>query len=235
MSDEHSKESPIAQFLVPERRDRLNRVASKRTRSLTIVLDRVANAHNISAVMRSADAFGIQELHLIGDEFAFSGGISLVAEQWLDIHRYRDESELIDGLRARGFRFVTLEAPNLDGTAEEQTIPVFGLPFDQKLALVFGNEHRGISDKLRASADFRAFIPMFGFVESFNISVAAAITMFCSVLGDVSGERAVDLLPEGDRKELFERWAELSVRDGAKIRAELERRKLRDIDSTPDE
>lgn len=213
----------LEDFILPSRRERIDRVVKARTRSLTLVLDQVANAHNISAVMRSADAFGIQELYLIGSEFSFSEGISLGAERWLDLHKFESSVDALAALKKNGFTLVTLEAPPLSGETG-QSVPVFRLPFEKKLALVFGNEHRGISAELRNACDLRAYIPMLGFVESFNISVAAAITMFCSLLGEVEGVRKLETLSSAEEQFLREDWIKKSLRSGDAVSAELERR-----------
>lgn len=221
-----SSDSPLEEFLLPERKARIDSVLSHRSRSLVLVLDQVMNAHNISAVMRSADAFGVQEIHLVGDEFEFSSGISLGTERWLELNRYKSAEDAIEALRKRGYRFVVLESPRSSTSTDGATppIPVYDLPFGEKLALVFGNEHRGISPAFGAAADLRAYIPMLGFAESFNISVAAAITMYSSLLGKVEGKRQYEALSATDYAATKEAWIAGSIRRGNLILREVQAR-----------
>ena len=214
----------LEQFVLPARLDRLEQVLACRSRSLTIVLDRIHHGHNISAVMRSADAFGIQDIHLVGDQFEFSKEISLGAERWLTLSRYASAGEAVQKLHAEGYSIVVLESAELCAKLGRASIPVFQLPFQQKLALVFGNEHEGVSPTFRENADFFAHIPMFGFVESFNISVAAAITLFCSTFQRAEGIRQVAPLAESEAAALHAEWLQKTVRNSALILQDLEER-----------
>lgn len=213
---------PLEEFLVPDRRERLESVLNNRASSLTIVLDQVQNYHNISAVIRSADAFGITAVHFIGDSFEYSKAISLGAENWVVLQRHKTPAEAATVLKQAGYKLVVLR-PKKD-PADNENLPVFNLPFGEKLALVFGNEKDGVSPELETAADIAAHIPMFGFVESLNVSVACAITLFCSSLGKVEGIRNLPSISPDERAQLRDRWFKKSVRRSDAILREIEKR-----------
>lgn len=222
MAGGENEAHPLEEFLVPDRRERLESVLNSRASSLTIVLDQVQNYHNISAVIRSADAFGITAVHLIGDSFEYSKAISLGAENWVVLQRHKTPSEAAAILKQAGYKLVVLR-PKKD-QADIENLPVFNLPFGEKLALVFGNEKDGVSPELETAADIAAHIPMFGFVESLNVSVACAITLFCSSLGKVEGIRNLPSISPDERAELRDRWFKKSVRRSDAILREIEKR-----------
>jgi tRNA (guanosine-2'-O-)-methyltransferase len=216
--------TPLEQFLVPERRERIDAVARNRTRDIVIVLERVMNAHNISAVLRSADAFGIQEIIYIGDELNLAQGISLGSEQWLTIRKFSSTADALSALTE--YQLVVLRSPlSESGVSQEKiNVPVFQLPFQKKLALIFGNEHKGVSEEIFERADLLAHIPMLGFVESFNISVAAAITLFCSTFSGAEAKRQVNSVGDEEIRELKDTWLKKTLRNGEKLDEELKRR-----------
>lgn len=220
-----SGEALLERFLLPSRVQRLETALSARTSSLTVVIDRVHNAHNVSAVMRSADAFGLTGIHLVGDNFDFSRGISLGTERWLRIETHENASSAIESLRNAGFTLV-ITAPEHDpraGGDEQPAVPVYALPFERKLALVFGNEKRGVSPEFVEAAEIRTFIPMYGFVESFNISVACAIALFCSRVRIAEAAPAVPLLDEKEKDELRREWLRKTVRRADAILRQTDR------------
>ncbi len=166
------------QRLTPERRRKIEQYARERTRYITVVLEDVYQAHNMSAVLRSCDCFGIQDVHIIEErnEFKVTQEIAKGAAQWLSLKRYqardgKDTSRNFEELRKKGYLIVAT-SPHKDDML------IGDLPLDQKVALVFGTEYRGLSDYALAEADAYVKIPMYGFTESFNISVAAAISLY---------------------------------------------------------
>ncbi len=214
-------EDLLKQFLTTDRLETLSRVASARTSQLTLLLDDVHKEHNIAAVIRSADAFGVRSVHTLGD-YAHNPNISMGAERWVDVISHDSPEAALAQLRSEGFEFVILEPEQGDSAAP--SLPVFNLPFEKKLALIFGNELTGISEPLRQAANYRAFIPMLGFVESFNISVAVAITLFCSTVNITGSQRRVTPVTEDEREEIMRKWLRQDVRNGELILKELEAR-----------
>jgi tRNA (guanosine-2'-O-)-methyltransferase len=164
------------EYVTPERRARLTQVLGQRTRRIAVVLDDVRQSHNVSAVLRSCDAFGIQDVHVLEpvESFDPSTKVALGAERWLTIRREIGDGATGRGiaqLKDRGYRIVATVPPG-DGA-----VPFDELEFDRPIAIVFGNEKEGISEEMTDAADLLTTIPMCGFVESLNISVAAALVV----------------------------------------------------------
>lgn len=205
-------------FLTGDRRDRFKAALDTRTRGVSLVLEDIANEHNGAAVLRTAEAFGYFEVHVIepeADRFKISRKIAKGAEKWLDLRRYTSAKKAYETLRAQGKK---IWASTLHGEA----VDVHQIPVDTPLALVFGNELLGLSPEAIARADGYFRIPMTGFVESFNISVAAAITSY-----DVALRRREKGLENGldpdDRRRVHASWLVKSLRSSPQI---LERANL---------
>ena len=187
------------------RRARIDAVASLRTRSLVPVLEDLADPHNGAAVMRTADAFGCQEVHVIEDRhrFVVSHRITRGTHHWLDLVRHQGPAACMDHLHARGFEVFVAAMDGELGPDDLARRP--------KVAVVFGNEHKGASDEVRRRVDGTYRIPMVGFVESLNVSVASAITLHAASQG-----RRGDLDEQG-RQEIRARFLLASVRDAERI------------------
>ncbi len=189
------------ELLLPGRRERIDRVVAARTRALTVVLEHVHDPHNIGAALRTCECFGLQELHVVEGPRSPYRPAKLVtrgAEKWVDVHRSKDLEETIGSLKARGF---TVLASRLSGAA----IPLNALPLDRKLALVFGNEHEGVTDRAAELCDGNFRIPMFGFTQSLNISVALAVSLSWLVLRRAEDGQVGDLT-ENEARALRERF-----------------------------
>lgn len=164
-------------FITDKRKHRLQQVLSQRSGHMRIVLENVFQAHNTSAVLRSCDCFGVQHVHFIENNNALkiSEDVALGSSNWLSIHRHKtaenNTQEALSTLKKEGYRIVATSPHKNDFTLNE-------LPVEQKFALVFGTELEGISEEVVKAADAFVRIPMYGFTESFNISVSAAICMY---------------------------------------------------------
>lgn len=209
--------------MLPDRLDRLENVLQNRTTSLTVLLDRVHNYHNISAVLRSADAFGLAGIHLVGDEFEYNKNITQGTERWLEIFHHASPEGARDSLLKQGYSLVVLEPEEhaASKSLPNRSIPVSMLPFEKKLALVFGNEHEGVSASLAKAAEFHAFIPMHGFVESLNISVACAICLFSSTIAAAEPQRRTAFLSNEEKESLIQKWLKSGVRHSEAILREV--------------
>jgi tRNA (guanosine-2'-O-)-methyltransferase len=205
--------SEHAEYLVPERRARIDEVVAGRTRTLTVVMEAFCDPQNVNAVLRTCEAFGIQELHAVeGPMKAWDRNkkISQNADKWLDVHRWGSTAACLEHLRAEGF---AIYVTHLDPGAR----PLGELSFAGKVALVFGNESRGVSDDAVRLADATFAIPMRGFVQSFNVSVAAAISIAKAVeRREVERGRHGDL-GEAEAAALRERFYVLAVKQRARI------------------
>jgi tRNA (guanosine-2'-O-)-methyltransferase len=164
-------------FITDKRKARLQQVLSQRSSHMRIVLENVFQAHNTSAVLRSCDCFGVQHVHFIenNNHLKISDDVALGSSNWLSIHRHKNAEnntlEALAELKKEGYKIVATSPHKNDFTLNE-------LPIEHKFALVFGTELEGISEDVVKSADAFVRIPMYGFTESFNISVSAAICMY---------------------------------------------------------
>ena len=216
---------PLDDFVTESRLEKINKVLDKRSTSLTVVLDRVKNYHNVSAVIRSADAFGIQNVHLVGEYFEYSKGISRGTERWIDLYKYDSPSEAIAELKSQGYSLVVLQPEERTNISSHLDIlPVNQLPFENKLALVFGNERLGVAEEFVNAASYGAFISMHGFVDSFNISVACAITLFCSTLSPAEYDRKLELLSDEQKMDIKDKWLKEDVNRSEEILRDIENR-----------
>ena len=211
-------------FLLPERRERIDRVVAERTRTLTVVIEAFCDPQNVNAVLRTCEAFGVQELHVIeGLEKPYDRNkkISQNADKWLDVVRWKTTAECLDALRGRGF---AVYATHLDAAAR----PLGELSFAGKVALVFGNESRGVSEDALARADARYVIPMRGFSQSLNVSVAAAVSLHHAVARREAERGRHGDLTEAEADELRHRFYGLAVRQRTRI-AKAERVEARPL------
>ncbi|MBM3158937.1 MAG: RNA methyltransferase [Bacteroidetes bacterium] len=161
--------------MTPARFEKLQAVLQRRQFDLTVVLENVFDPHNISAVMRTCDAVGVQELYILNTKIPrhkkWGARSSSSAAKWLTIHQFEDTDQCFEKLRKQGFKVVTT---HLDADA----IPLYAMDFTAPIALVFGNEHSGVSEEIRAKADGNFVIPQVGIIQSLNISVACAVTLY---------------------------------------------------------
>ncbi len=145
---------------------------ANRITHMHVVLEDVYQAHNASAVVRSADCFGVQYLHFVENrnKYKISGDVALGASQWVNVKRHVSTKEALQHLKQSGFRIVATSPHKNDKT-------IYELDVKEKFALVFGTEKEGITSEVIEMADEFVKIPMMGFTESFNISVCAALCM----------------------------------------------------------
>lgn len=161
--------------MTPERNERLNSVLSKRQLNLTVVLENVADPHNISAVMRTCDAVGIQEIYILNTVIPrhkkWGAKSSSSASKWLTIHQFTEVKTCFEALRKRYKKIYTTHLST-------DAVGLHDLNLTEDVALVFGNEHSGVSDELINLADGNFIIPQVGIIKSLNISVACAVSVY---------------------------------------------------------
>jgi tRNA (guanosine-2'-O-)-methyltransferase len=161
--------------MTPERNKRLNEVLSKRQPNLTVVLENVSDPHNISAVMRTCDAVGVQDIYIlntnIGIHKKWGAKSSSSAAKWLTIHQFTDAVECFSALRKNFQKIYTTHL----GT---DACGLYELDLTESVALVFGNEHNGVSESVISLADGNFIIPQVGIIKSLNISVACAVSLY---------------------------------------------------------
>lgn len=161
--------------MTPERFDRLDSVLNKRQPDLTVVLENVFDPHNISAVMRTCDAVGMQDIFILNTKIPrhkkWGAKSSSSAAKWLTIHQYTDTATCFAALRQRYHKIYTTHLSTDAVTLHE-------LNLTEPVALVFGNEHSGVSEEMIGMADGNFIIPQVGIIKSLNISVACAVTLY---------------------------------------------------------
>lgn len=211
-------------FVTEQRLNKMEKILSLRTRYLTVVLENIYQPHNASAVLRSCDGFGIQDVHIIenSNSYRVNPGVSLGTSQWLTMHNYNKEKEnsktAIDTLRKNGYRIVATTPHRNDRNLEN-----FDLP-KGKIALFFGTEMHGLSETVLENADEFMKIPMYGFVESFNISVSCALSLHS--LSHRLRESNIDwTLNQKEKEDVLLEWMRKSVKNAASLEEEYYRRR----------
>jgi tRNA (guanosine-2'-O-)-methyltransferase len=161
-------------FLTEARKEKLRSVLANRQPDLTLVLNNIHDPHNVSAILRSCDAFGVLGVHLYYTKEKFpslASSSSGSAKKWIDLTRHRDAGTMIAGLREQGMQIV--------GTGFSPTAkPIMDIDFTRPTAIILGNEHRGMDPDVKAHVPDEIYIPMFGMVQSLNVSVAAATILY---------------------------------------------------------
>jgi len=200
-------------FLAPGRDQKFVEVLSNRTRHMTVVLEDIFQSHNASAVLRSCDCFGVQDIHIIENrnEYVLNPEVTMGSSKWLNLHRYNEKDnntlDCLNHLKKKGYRIVAT-------TPHTNEILLEDLSIEQPFALVFGTELNGLSDIALQAADEFVKIPMFGFTESFNISVSAAICLY-ELNQRLRNSAANWRLSEEEKESVHLEWARTSIRSSA--------------------
>ncbi|KAJ0243559.1 tRNA/rRNA methyltransferase [Hirschfeldia incana] len=192
----------VSPHMMEERSDRFRRVVENRSFSVCLVVEGLSDIGNISAAFRSADALGIQSVHVVASDsfkrYRNNRHVSMGAEKWLDIELWDTPKECFNVLKSRGYRIATTHL-GMD------TVSIYDMDWSQPTAIVVGNEGSGISEEALELSDLYCSIPMNGMVDSFNVSVAAGIVMHHAVCdrtarlgshGDLSAEEKEILMAE---------------------------------------
>ena len=162
----------MTQKITDKRLAKMNAVLNQRLNKLTIVLDNVHDPHNISAVLRSCEAFGVQDVHIIEttEKFVVNREITHKCEKWLTLHFWKNFENCADFLKQKNFAVYST-------CFAEDALTIHEIPIDSPIAIVVGNEHRGVQNEITDLCDGKVIIPMYGFVQSLNVSVASAIAL----------------------------------------------------------
>lgn len=196
----------LFQFLTPERMEIMKQMLENRTRYLTVAIEDIYQPHNASAVIRTCDCFGIQDLHIIEkrNQYKVNPKVALGSGQWVSVVKHNESENnsaaCMADLKKRGYKIIAT-------TPHTDDMSLYDLDLDQPVALVFGNEKEGISDTVREHADGFMRIPMYGFAESFNISVSVAICL--SVLSEKLRQSPINWhLTEEEKTKLIFEWTQ---------------------------
>ncbi|OYT17791.1 MAG: rRNA methyltransferase [Bacteroidetes bacterium 4572_77] len=205
----------LLEMVSDHKKELFNQIIDKRSRHLTVVMEDIFQSQNASAVLRSADCFGIQDVHIIENknEYTLNPQVALGSSKWLNLFKYNDSENntkaAYEHLRAQGYQIVAT-TPHLND------VNLDSLDIQQKTALVFGTEMQGLSDYAIENADIHLKIPMYGFTESFNISVSAALCLHH--LSERMRKSTIQWqLSANDRQEVLLQWAKAVVKSSEEV------------------
>lgn len=210
-----SQRTLLESLLSPGRLARLRQVLSMRLSCVTLVLDNLLDPHNMAAIVRSIEAYGCQDLHVIESDYPFdpSSRVTKHSHKWITVHRYPDAATCLETLRSDGFSVYA-------AMVTSQSRPLSKIPLEQRepTAFILGNEHAGIRPETLALSDGGFYIPMFGFTESFNVSVASALVLQHAV------SRRRQTLPENQgtlsperHTQLYDLWLQKSIKNSSRL------------------
>ena len=211
----------LSKYVTEHRFSLFQKVIENRTRYITVVLEDIFQPHNASAVLRTCDALGVQDVHIIENrnQYRVNPDVALGAHKWLNLYKYNKQENntlaAIEHLRSEGYRIVAT-------TPHKNDVELKEFDLDRgKVALFFGSELPGLSDIVLSNADEYLRIEMYGFTESFNISVSAAI-----ILHYLTAKlRQSDLpwrLSEEEKKQIILEWLKRSIRNADALLRRLE-------------
>jgi len=197
-------------FITPGRKSLFKKVIKNRTRHITVVLEDIYQPHNASAVLRTCDLTGVQDVHIIEtkNEYNVNPDVALGASKWLNLIKYNNDKQntlvAYNKLRDKGYRIIASTPHKNDQSLED-------ISLDGKMAIVFGTELNGLSDTAIEHADEYLKIPMVGFTESYNISVSAALILF-NLTTRLRDTEINWRLSEIEKTEILLEWARRSIK-----------------------
>jgi tRNA (guanosine-2'-O-)-methyltransferase len=203
----------LEDILTDNRKERFATVLAKRTNHFTVAMEDIFQLHNTSAVMRSCEVFGVQELNVIEEKYGKSidKEIAMGAQKWVDVNRFESITNCIESLKSKGYQIIATTPHENDCMLDEFDIT-------KKSAFFFGTERDGLSEEVLKNADGFLKIPMVGFTESLNISVSAAITLQSLT----SRLRKTDIKWQLSEEEILIKrlqWAKNTIKDIKRIEA----------------
>ncbi|MCW3807709.1 TrmH family RNA methyltransferase [Plebeiibacterium marinum] len=217
----------LAEHITENRNELFDKVLLDRTKYLTVVLEDIYQPHNASAVLRSCDCFGVQDVHIIENrnKYSVNPDVALGSSKWLNMHRYSSQDnntrEALQQLKAQGYRIVATSPHTND-------VELYDFDISKgKTAVVFGTELTGISDIVKEEADEFLRIPMYGFTESFNISVSAALVLQ-HLAHQIRTANVNWQLTDEDKAEIKLNWLRATVKSAPLIEKEFFKRRISD-------
>lgn len=197
----------LEHFITEERKERFLQVISARTNHFTVAMEDVFQMHNTSAVVRTCEVFGVQQAHSIEGRFGkrLDAKIAMGAQKWVDVFHYNDTQSCIDALRAQGYQIVAT-------TPHKDAYFLNDFDISKKSAFFFGTEKEGLSEQVLSQADTYLKIPMVGFTESLNISVAVAIVLQ-QLTDKLRRSQVAWQLTDEERLSTLINWTKKSIRN----------------------
>lgn len=205
------------------KKEKFDSIVQDRTRHVTVVLENIFQPHNSAAVLRSCDCFGVQDVHVIENEntYAPNKEIDMGSSKWLNVFRYNEKEQntvdCLTDLKAKGYKIVATTPHTNDCSIEE-------LPVDQPIALVFGTEATGLTETAMNEADAFVKLPMYGFTESYNISVSVALALFNVTERMRQNENIPWQLSEEEQDQIRLEWSKKVVKHSGKVEKILNER-----------
>lgn len=200
----------LEEFISPVRMNRIKEVVAQRTRYVTIVLEDIWQPQNASAAIRTSECLGLQEVHVIknGDGYKINKQVVRGATKWMEINKYtnfeNNSVTCLNQLKDRGYQIVAT-------VPDEKMGLLTNLDVKKKTAFVFGSEKNGVSDDVLKMCDSKISIPMFGFTESYNISVSVAMSLF-HFIHETKKQNINWKLNDVEQNELLQKWTKQSIK-----------------------
>jgi tRNA (guanosine-2'-O-)-methyltransferase len=194
----------FTQFVTPARLKKIDHLVKERTRHLSIVLEDVFQSHNTGAILRSCEAFGIQDVHCITDrnQLNINKSIASGAAKWLDVNQYQTMGDCVTELKKNGYQLIA--------TSPHAVTPLSEVDITKKTVLLFGTEEEGLSEELSHLSDQQIYIPMYGFTESFNVSVSVALCLY-ELTKKMRASNVAWQISKEEQEELIFDWLKESV------------------------
>ena len=214
----------LSQFVVEERLQLFEKKIQDRTQYITVVLENIFQSRNIAASIRSADCFGIQDVHIVENENIFNNDseVSMGAEKWVTINRNKQEKnntiQTIQYLKSKGYQIIATTPHNTD-------CDLYDININQgKIALFFGSEVKGCSKEMLERADKKIKIPIYGFTESYNVSVSVALCLQ-HLTYNMRQSNVKWQLPTSQAEQVMTQWLTNSIKAGSKIKEDYLKRR----------
>ena len=206
----------LSSFYSENKRQLFDRLVQHRTRHIAVVLEDIYQSHNASAVLRSCDCFGIQDVHVVESRNAFNpaGDVAVGSSKWVDYYKHHSITAAYEHLHKQGYRIIAT-------LPHENDSMIGDLDLTQPIALVFGTELTGLTPEAVEGADGYVKIPMYGFTESFNISVCAALSLFSTSERMRANPNIQWQLSEEEQLTLKLLWSLQVIRDGEQVLKQL--------------
>ena len=212
----------LVQLVTEHKGELFDQIAAERTDYINVVIENLYKEHNASAVLRTCDCYGIKKLHVIENEnqYKVNRDIALGAGKWVDVETHTlgnpPALECIKTLKKRGYKIIAT-------TPHTEEFDIYNLPIEKPMAFFFGTEFSGLSDEVLEQCDMRVKVPMYGFTESFNISVSAAI-LLSALRKRLNDSNFIWKLSEEDQITLKTEWCIKNLSRGKEIESEIRRR-----------
>lgn len=202
----------LGEFYSERRKQLFDQLVLNRTRHICVMVEDIYQSHNASAVLRSCDCFGVQDIHVVEQHNRFNPNseVAMGSDKWLDVFKYKHTLEAYDTLRRQGYQIIAT-------TPHENDMKIDAIDITRPTVLVFGTELTGLTQEAIDHADGYAKIPMYGFTESYNISVSAALSLFSVTERMRKDPQLHWQLSNDEQLELKLRWSIQTIKEGEQV------------------